>query len=350
MNATPQSAGLEVAGLLREYDLGALIGAEPLAGGSATVVRIRAERGTFVLKLAGRPEDIDLQARASRYLARRGIRQAQIFPTRTGALVSSGGHFLLESLPGTIAVQPSARQTVAAMRYLGAYHRELAGLPHAYLPDASSLWQRVADPEYLVRELPGLLARYRLAGTEELAALDALDQARPGLASLPRQIVHGDIAPDNVLMDGDAVVSVIDFTPYYESVVFGASTALYWYHVHGSRHPSADLHSADLHSGQRPPGRRPSVQRPFGQPSSKELSISHLRRSVAALGEQREWTEAELELWPAGLLREALRRLATPLVAATESGRAPSGPSVANRHAALLALVRALPDLQELSK
>ena len=335
MNATPHSAGLEVAGLLREYDLGALIGAEPLAGGSATVVRIRAERGTFVLKLAGRPEDIDLQARASRYLARRGIRQAQIFPTRTGALVSSGGHFLLESLPGTIAVQPSARQTVAAMRYLGAYHRELAGLPHAYLPDASSLWQRVADPEYLVRELPGLLARYRLAGTEELAALDALDQARPGLASLPRQIVHGDIAPDNVLMDGDAVVSVIDFTPYYESVVFGASTALYWYHVHGSRHPSADLHSADLHSG---------------QPSSKELSISHLRRSVAALGEQREWTEAELELWPAGLLREALRRLATPLVAATESGRAPSGPSVANRHAALLALVRALPDLQELSK
>jgi hypothetical protein len=109
------------------------------------------------------------------------------------------------------------------------------------------------------------------------------------------------------------VVSIIDFTPFYESVLFGACTALYWYHVHKS-------------SGASP---NPDLR---GQ----------LRRSVQALGAHRPWSPAESELWPAGLLREALRRLATPLALAAVTGRSPD-PSVATRQAALLALVRALP-------
>jgi Ser/Thr protein kinase RdoA (MazF antagonist) len=144
------------------------------------------------------------------------------------------------------------------------------------------------------------------------SGLTALAAARDGLEALPRQIVHGDIGPDNVLMDGDQVVSIIDFTPCRESAVFGACTALYWYHAHESSGAGA--------------GSRPDL-------------ASRLQQSIRALGVQRPWSPAELALWPAGLLREALRRLATPLALAAETHR-PPGPSVAGRYAVLRALPR----------
>jgi Ser/Thr protein kinase RdoA (MazF antagonist) len=309
-NAEP---GTDVAALLRDYEVGTLIDAGPLAGGSATVLRVRTDRGAFVLKPAYRAAEVELQARAAAYLNDRGICQARLIPTTSGALVGADGRFLQEFLPGAIVLRPTRRQTLAAMRHVGAYHRELADLPGTFTPDSESLWQRVADPDYLVGELPGLLARYEIARRDEPAlmqALDTLDQARPRLADLPRQVVHGDVGPDNVLMDGNEVVSVVDFTPYHESALFAACTALYWYHVYG----------------------RASVD------------VGRLRASVEAIGMERKWSAEELAVIRAGLVREALRRLATPLALAAESG-GPPGPSLAARYAALVGVARALDNL-----
>jgi Ser/Thr protein kinase RdoA (MazF antagonist) len=308
---SPAKPGAGVAAVLLEYDLGELIAAEPLAGGSATVMKVRTGRGSFVLKQARRLADIELQARAAHYLAGRGIRQPRIVRTRAGTVVTADGHFLQEFLPGKIVRKPRPLQVAAAMRHIGTYHAALAGLAGSYASDASSLWTRVADPGYLVSELPGLLARYQLAGEPELASLRALDQARDALLSLPRQIAHGDIAPDNVLMDRDGVVSVIDFTPFCESALFGACAALYWYDIYETGATATSL-------------------------------ASRLRRSMSALGEGRPWTGAELELWTTGLLREALRRLATPLALAARSGEPPAAAALRARHAALLAVLDVL--------
>jgi homoserine kinase type II len=319
----PAQPGAGVPRLLREYDLGRLVSAAPLSGGNASVLHVRAEGGDFVLKPAFRPSDVELQAGVARYLSDRGVRQALVRPTRAGAVVSEDGYFLQEFLPGAIAARPTEGQTLAAMAAIGAYHRELAGYPGSYVPDADSLWQRVADPDYLVTALPGLLAGRGLAGRAELAGVHALDQARPVLAALPQQLVHGDIGPDNILMDGDEAVAIIDFTPHLRSVLLAACTALYWYHVIG----------------------RPEVD-PAG-----------VRASLTAIGGQRPWSEAELALWPVGLLWEAQRRLATTLaLAATadpastpasprpaaDSAPTPADSAPADRHAALLAVVRML--------
>jgi Ser/Thr protein kinase RdoA (MazF antagonist) len=320
MSSPAQPADADIAGLLREYDLGELVSAEPLAGGRAAVLRIDAGCGSFVLKAATRLADVELQASAALFLNERGIRQARILRTRAGTLVSSDGRYLQEFLPGSIIAHPGHEQAAAAMRHIAAYHQALADVPNDYQPEGASIWTRVADPGYLVGELSGLMNRYGIDDAAAQAALRVLDQFRWRLGRLPRQMVHGDLGPDNVLMRGARVVSVIDFTPFYESALFGACTALYWYHIHGAFQSS-------------PSGR-----------DSGGLSLSKLRWSMATMAEERPWTRDELALWPVGLLREALRRLATPLAVAAESGH-PPGPSLAARRAALLAVARALPEL-----
>jgi Ser/Thr protein kinase RdoA (MazF antagonist) len=286
---------------LSEYDgLGALLDARPL-GGSGTALAVRtALGGRLVLKPASRVADVELQSRCASLLAGAGVRQARILPCASGALVTTSGYYLQELLPGAAVACPDTAQADAAMRHIGLFHSVLARLPGGYEPDRASIWSRVADGAWLVANLAGLLDQYGLADPELLASVMALESGLADLGALPRQVVHGDLGPDNILMDGAEVVSVVDFTPYYESALFGAATALYWYHVHG----------------------QPVADRP------------RLLRSLELLGSARPWTADELALWPAALLREALRRLATPLAL-----DAPQSPSLPARVAAVRAIL-----------
>jgi len=123
--------------------------------------------------------------------------------------------------------------------------------------------------------------------------------------------VHGDVAPDNVVMAEDKVVAIIDFTPFREPALFAIACASYWFHVHGRG----------------------------------ALQVDEVAASLEATGRGRPWTKAELSMAPAMLVREALRRLATPLEAPEpmQISRA----SVAVRRRNLQLIVDALPALQE---
>jgi Ser/Thr protein kinase RdoA (MazF antagonist) len=301
---------------LAQFRVGQLLGAERLPAGNPATRKVTTSSGVFVLKPAHREADIEFQAQVAPPLTACGFRQPRVVPTAAGPYVSPSGYCLLECLPGSISLDPTPTQVTAAMHHIAGYHQALGQLRLSYQPDRSSLWPRVADPDYLLAELPGLLDRYGLADDDTEAALACLRRARTGLAALPRQIAHGDIGPDNVLMNGNDVVSLIDFTPYVESVLFATSGALYWYHV---------CEVADV-------------------------SAQRLRTSMHALGDRRQWTSAELELWPAGLVREALRRLAIPLELArrrdaSRGAAAAAAPAAVPRKAAVTALVRLLPEL-----
>jgi Ser/Thr protein kinase RdoA (MazF antagonist) len=117
------------------------------------------------------------------------------------------------------------------------------------------------------------------------AGLAYLEQAITAIRQLPRQLVHGDIGPDNVLMEEATVVAIIDFTPFRAPALFGLATALYWYHV-------------------RAQGR--NIDPP-------PLDIATLTESVDAYAEVNPLTLAERDLLPVMVIGEALRRLATTL-------------------------------------
>lgn len=298
-----------------EFGLGPLLAARPLAGGRAEVARLTTTRGEFIVKPAESPFRVRLQESVALTLNQAGVRQARLRRTPAGSLTGGTGHTVQEFLPGQICLRPAPAQTAAAMRHAGVYHTALAQVPvPAALRAETTVFTRVVSPGYLIEMLPGLLRQPGAPDDGEHAierALGLLAMSLPRLRRLPRQLVHGDIGPDNVLMDGDEVVAVIDFTPFAEPVLFAAATAVYWYHVHGR-------------SG---------------------VDGSAIRESLAAFGQQRGWTGAEIAVWPVMLLREALRRLATSLAAAAESGSPVPAGTIA-RFDAVRSILRSWPSLQ----
>jgi Ser/Thr protein kinase RdoA (MazF antagonist) len=294
-----------------EFGLGPVLEASPLAGGRAGVVRLATARGQFVLKPTRSAAEARLCEQAALFLNAAGVRQAQFLRTSTGALISGSGHSAQEFLPGRICPHPTPAQTAAVMRHAGRYHAALAQVPIAL--EEETIFTQVTRPGFLVQALPGLVHRAGLPpGSREVTgrALSLLETSIPRMRTLAPQLVHGDIGPDNVLMDGDQVVAVIDFTPHALPVIFAIATAVYWYQVHGQ--PALD-------------------------PAAIQASLD-----AAAY---RPWTPAELITWPAMLLREALRRLATSLAVAEQAGT-PVPAAAGVRYAAAGSILDSWADLQ----
>jgi Ser/Thr protein kinase RdoA (MazF antagonist) len=290
------------------YDIGALVSLDRLPAGGAAVRKVTTSAATYLLKPAWRAADIALLAELPA-LRPHGVRQPEVIRTRSGQLVTPGGYFLQEFLRGEPELMPSGAQVRAVMRAVGSLHVALGRLTVGYKPDRESVFVQVTDPSFLIAELPGLLRHYRLATGEAEIAIAVLAEHQVALGVLPRQVVHGDIGPDNVLLDGDHVVAIIDFTPHVLPVLLAASTALYWYHVYGQRAVSAD----------------------------------GLAGSRAAMAEMRPWPAAEDELWAAGLVWERLRRLATTLEVARRTGVDPR-PALGARMAAVEAVTSLVSD------
>lgn len=312
--ATAESPTQIAARMAAEFGLGAPTGHTRLGGSTSEVIKLTTTRGTFVLKPVYREFEVRLYAQVAAALNARGIRQARLARTAGGSLVSTCGRSVQEFLPWPACLSPTAAQSTAVMRHLADYDAALAGVAvPAAVSAADTVWNRVARPGYLLQRLPDLLSRFGPPDADQApvaAALGYLEAALPQVRRLPRQIVHGDIGPDNVLMDGGQVGAIIDFTPFAEPVLFGLAGALYWYHVHGYSRPD----------------------------------VAQVRASVGAYGERRQLTDEELAVWPVMLLRESLRRLATPLALA-ERGSEPEPASLRRRYLSVLALVRSWTEL-----
>jgi len=289
------------------YEIGAVLSLDRLRAGHPALRKVTTSAGTYLLKPAWRRADIALLAELPA-LRSHGVRQPAVIRTRSGELVCPCGYFLQEFLAGEPELEPSGAQVRAVMRAVGGLHVALSTLAAGYEPDGDSVFVQVTDPDFLLTELPGLLRHFGLATGPTGAALGCLAEHRAAIGALPRQLVHGDIGPDNVLLDGERVVAIIDFAPQVLPVLFAVSSALYWYHVYGQH----------------------------------ALSVAGLAASREAVAEARPWSAAENELWVAGLAWEGLRRLATALELARRRCADP-GPAAQARLAALEAMTALLP-------
>ncbi len=280
---------MDLQGIAWEFDLGSVIGAAQLSGGGPEVVRLRTDRGDFVIKRPWDRLDVELYAAVEVHLNGHGIRQARQLRRPDAELLSSTGHAVQEFLPGTIGDRPDRTRTSNTMTHLAEFDRALAGVEApAALAARDTVWARVVRTAYLLERLPVLITRRAPAWLDPAPVerlLGALEAGAPALAAEPTQLVHGDLGPDNVLYDGDDVVALIDFTPFHDTVLLGLASAVYFFQLQGASVPPA----------------RAEITASFDAYTSGGGDLD----PAAA------WT---------ALVREALRRLATPLAVAEDRG------------------------------
>jgi homoserine kinase type II len=202
----------QVAALLARYDAGTLISTKGIAEGiENTNYRVETSRGLYILTLYEKrvdATDLPFFVALLDHLHARGCAVPRILPDRHGGHVQQlAGRpaCLIEHLRGKPVHDPSRLKAHAAGAALGRMHRALADFP-------------------LTRANP-----LNLEGWTALAARcgDALDAIAPALrqrvqdeltwlrrawpSTLPRAVIHADLFPDNVLMEGDRVTGLIDF-------------------------------------------------------------------------------------------------------------------------------------------
>ena len=301
-----------------QFGLAEVVSVHRPAQGGADVRVLTTKAGSFVLKRFQHAWQAELFDTVQRHLNARGVRQARLLRAPDGSLVTHDGYSLQERLPGTVVMSPSARQCQVVFRYLARYDVALEDLCVPPQLDADdTIWARTASAEDLVADLPQLLERHLAAvdRTPVTHALAILAEALPAVRSLPPQLVHGDVGPDNVLIDGSEA-AVIDFTPYHEPVMFSLSAALYWYFIYA-----------------RPDG----------------ADLAGIGSSLQNYAQLRPWRAAELSVLPAMVLRESLRRLAVPLALADAGGERP-GRATAARYEAVATAAVAVPGLVAVSR
>ena len=222
----------------------------PLAHGTNNAVRlVETPAGSYVLRVYGNHADAGRLRFEHAVLAR--LQAADLpfglpvpIPTRSGALYTSiadgADGALLATLTPFLPGEPPDRADLVQARAggaaLGLLDVALAGIPSTDLDGAVS-WRSygdlahchplVHDPRAAILELPiSENARERLAHS-----YDALTARIPSLyASLPRQLVHEDYAPDNLLMEGARVTGVLDFEFCARDVrVMDLTVALSWW-------------------------------------------------------------------------------------------------------------------------
>ncbi len=210
-------AAEDLAALIGEYDVGALVSAKGIAEGvsnSNWLVETTGNgnsSGRFILTMYERridPRDLPFFLGLLDHLSARGCAVPRTIHERSGAgwrEIDGKAVALIEFLPGVSLDRPTPDQAFAVGAALANAH--LAALDFG-LERLNAL-----DPAHTARTLAA-------CGANALATIDpalagAIGDARrvrdAWPAGLPRSVCHTDLFPDNVLMLGNRVGGMIDF-------------------------------------------------------------------------------------------------------------------------------------------
>ncbi len=287
-----------------------------LTGGAVDTLKLRTTRGTFVVKRVTDVRELALYRQVELTLNRAGVRQARLYTTLDGRLIASTGHAVLEWLPGQWVNSPTRAHSVALMQHLAAYNRAVRQVPAPpFVTEWYNAWRKAGSLEYVLHHLPAQLAQLPLRPPFTAATasvLRFLAEQRTALEQLPKQLVHGDIGPGNVLYGPGHRAVIIDFTPYYEPHLYAVCVALYWHYVYPTE----------------------------GQPD-----IERIGQDLTAYAARHPCSPEDKRLFPAIFAQAATRILAVPILLHLESGQQLPTEECDRRALALTSLLACLSSL-----
>lgn len=220
--------GEELAIVLSHFDIGAIDSITEFPKGSrkAPKLLVVAEHGKFLLKRRARGKDDPFKVAFCHaiqlHLAAKQFPLPHLIGTRkeNNSMLQCRGavYELFEYIPGQNYPQ-TLEATFDSGRVLGLYHKLLESFTSDWQPPMGS-YHMTSSVETGLKSIPEIVARsgIKTAGVEEL--LDFLSKSYRhaadmveglGLENWPKQIVHADWHPGNMLYRDNHVVAVIDY-------------------------------------------------------------------------------------------------------------------------------------------
>ena len=248
----------ELAIVLSHFDLGIVKSLEEFARGSrrAPKLVIDCDRGKFLLKRRAKSKDelpkVAFTHQLQIALAAQNFPLPHLLGTRddNNSMLVMGGciYEMFEYIPGT-GYDGSSEATFNAGRILGLYHKLLADFHGDYNPPRGSYHHAKAIHQAVRNTVGSLPIESRPTNEVLTPVIDTLEgsyvrcaeQADAiGLKDWPRQIVHGDWHPGNMLFRDRHVVAVIDYdaSRLQQRVIDLANGALQFSIIGGNDDPS----------------------------------------------------------------------------------------------------------------
>jgi len=214
----------ELATALSHYDLGVIHSIRRFRRGAVDAPKalIQCERGNFLLKRRraadSDPAQVAFCHEVQLRLARRGFPLARLVGSRlenNSMLILEGGVYELFEFVRGQAFDGSPEASESAGACLARFHKAIAD--YRVVSDAGG--RGYHDRERVWRDLTALEERFEAARSVREAYEQAAEAARgAGVEAWPRQVIHGDWHPGNMVFRGAGVAAGVDF----DSVQVGA--------------------------------------------------------------------------------------------------------------------------------
>jgi fructosamine-3-kinase len=193
---------------------------QSLDGGMiGTVERVQfADGSSVVVKTGATP--LSVEARMLRYLSEKGLPVPDVYEAADDILI-------LEYIDGRSEITPSVEREAAD--YLASLHDTAPEQKHAFGFPFDTLTGPVDQPNSWLTDWPQFYAEYRIQHVLDLCGSDG--RIDPGLATRIDRIcasieehvtvdhesglIHGDVWQNNLLTDGDSILTFLDPACYY---------------------------------------------------------------------------------------------------------------------------------------
>ncbi|MFC1780920.1 phosphotransferase enzyme family protein [Planctomycetota bacterium] len=216
----------ELERVLAGFDIGTILRLHPLAGGNqrSPKVVIFSDKGRYLLKRRPKHKgDIDrvkFAHKVLKHLAAQGFPVTVVVPTVNSdeTVLQMNNHIyeLFEFVSGT-RYDSSAEETAEAARQLANFHRLLADFPYEHEQTNNCFHNsrtvrshlktlranNSTTPDRKLRTTADVLVRIYNESSIRINQLD--------FDSWPRQVIHGDWHPGNMLFSDGQIVAVLDF-------------------------------------------------------------------------------------------------------------------------------------------
>ena len=216
----------ELVRVLSHYDVGIILGIEPLSGGNrrAPKMVVVSEQGKFLLKRRPRGKDdlyrVAFAHATQSHLAREGFPVTTLVPTRDedNTILQLDNHIyeFFEFITG-VRYDGSLEATLDAGLHLAKFHSHLADFAHDWQPLKTTFHDSSTVRAHLKTIGSGKMAEpnRKLRSTAEALMFLYNDSGirvnQMGFDSWRQQVVHGDWHPGNMLFSGGKVAVVLDF-------------------------------------------------------------------------------------------------------------------------------------------